>query len=54
MRNEIFARHGYIFKSEEMINYFSEQSWYSPTNNDVISLLTVIERKNIELIKSYE
>jgi len=54
MRNEIFARHGYIFKTAEMKNYFSKQSWYSPMYSDVNSKITDIERKNIELIKKYE
>jgi hypothetical protein len=30
MRNEIFARHGYIFKTDDMRRYFSQQSWYRP------------------------
>lgn len=30
-RNELYARHGYIFKDEELYNYFSKKSWYIPT-----------------------
>ncbi len=54
MRNEIFARHGYIFKTQEMKSYFENQSWYSGQYNDVISMLSAIEMQNIELIKRYE
>lgn len=54
MRNEIFARHGYIFKTAEMIDYFSQQSWYEPIYDNVDELLTVVERKNISFIKKYE
>jgi hypothetical protein len=54
MRNEIFARHGYIFQTDEMRNYFLSQPWYEPTYNNVDHLLTDTERKNISLIKSYE
>jgi len=54
MRNEIFARHGYIFKTPDMISYFKKQSWYQGQYNDVTSMLTIIEKKNIELIKKYE
>ncbi|CAN5383246.1 hypothetical protein BH10BAC5_BH10BAC5_25550 [soil metagenome] len=55
MRNEIFARHGYIFtKNEKMIRYFSSQSWYNPTSYDVNNQLSQIEKSNISLIKSYE
>ena len=54
MRNEIYARHGFIFQNTEMKNYFSTQPWYSPLNNDVNGILSVIEKKNIEFIKRYE
>lgn len=54
MRNEIFARHGYIFKTEEMTAYFSQKSWYTPRYDDVTDLLTSIEKKNVEFIKRYE
>ncbi|WP_415225378.1 YARHG domain-containing protein [Psychromonas sp.] len=27
MRNEIFARHGFIFKSKDLKRYFSQRSW---------------------------
>lgn len=54
MRNEIFARHGYAFKTEEMKNYFKYERWYSPRYDNVDDMLTGIEKKNIELIKRYE
>lgn len=54
MRNEIFARHGYIFQTDDLKEYFTRQSWYSPGYNDVSSFLTDIEKSNIELIKHYE
>jgi|CXWL01.1.fsa_nt_gi rRNA maturation endonuclease Nob1 len=54
MRNEIYARHGFVFQNTEMKNYFSTQPWYSPLYNDVNSMLSVLEKKNIELIKRYE
>ena len=54
MRNEIFARHGYIFQTEAMKTYFRNQSWYSPLYSNVNAMLTGIEHKNIALIKSYE
>lgn len=54
MRNEIFARHGYIFKTPEMKSYFSQQSWYHGQYNDVNSMLSGIEKRNIELIRKYE
>jgi len=54
MRNEIYARYGYIFKSSDMKAYFESQIWYTPKYDDVTSLLTEIEKRNVELIKRYE
>jgi len=54
MRNEIFARHGYIFQTDEMRNYFSNKSWYNPRFYDVNNMLSKIEKENIALIKVYE
>ncbi len=59
MRNEIFARYGYVFKTDEMSNYFNNIGWYRDIqkldyNNDASNLLTDIEKKNIKLIQQYE
>lgn len=54
MRNEIFARYGYIFNSQDLREYFSPQKWYMPKNESVDLYLTEIEKKNIELIKRFE
>ena len=29
--NEIYARHGYIFRSAELVEYYSQCPWYTPT-----------------------
>ena len=54
MRNEIFARYGYKFKTEEMRDYFNKQKWYEPKYDDVKSKLTEVENYNIKMIKQYE
>ncbi len=54
MRNEIFARHGYIFKTAAMKAYFSRQPWYRPGSHDVIDRLSPIELANVETIKAVE
>lgn len=54
MRNEIFARHGYIFTTTDLKNYFQNQSWYTPRYSNVTTMLTNIEQQNIALIKRYE
>lgn len=54
MENEIYARHGLIFKDKDMKSYFSEQKWYTPKNSSVNNLLTGMEKKNLEFIKVYK
>ena len=54
MRNEIFARHGYIFKRDDLYNHFIKKSWYNPRLKDVSHLLSPIEKANIKLIKQFE
>ncbi len=54
MRNEIFARHGYIFKTDAMNRYFSRQPWYRPQSDNVIDRLSPIELANVTTIKAAE
>lgn len=54
MRNEIFARYGYIFKlSWELRDYFNSQPWYVPRYSDVSHLLTPVERANVEFLTKH-
>ncbi|MBI2258009.1 MAG: YARHG domain-containing protein [Flavobacteriia bacterium] len=55
MRNEIYARYGFIFKSGgEMELYFKKQEWYLALYNNVDNFLTEIEKENIKLIQKLE
>jgi hypothetical protein len=54
MRNEICARHGYIFESFFMNEFFKCWYWYKPSLSNVYDNLTELEKKNIELIKKVE
>lgn len=54
MRNAIMAKHGYIFKSQDLAEYFSGFSWYKPLYNDVTSMLSAVEAANVQFIKKYE
>lgn len=54
MRNEILARHGYVFKKEVYQQYFSAQSWYSPNPDFDYSDLNAVEMENVETIKALE
>lgn len=56
-RNEIFARHGRLFSTAQIQEYFDKQSWYSgyiqPSNFDS-SVLNDYERYNVAFISQYE
>ncbi|MBC7863653.1 MAG: YARHG domain-containing protein [Bacteroidia bacterium] len=55
IRNAIYARHGYSFKSKRMRFIFDKfVDWYMPVNTDVRNELTKLEQKNIELLQRYE
>lgn len=55
MRNEVFARHGYIFRQGgEMDKYFRLQPWYKPLYPNVDKYFSDIEKYNISLILSIE
>lgn len=56
IRNEIFARHGYIFTSKDLTAYFSKFDWYEPAikADKIDDKLNQIDQFNIELIKSIE
>ena len=54
MRNEIFARYGYRFKTKDMADYFGIKAWYVPQYDDVTSMLTEIENINVALIQELE
>lgn len=56
-RNEIYARHGRMFKAEDLQNYFNSKPWYAPTIsadsfND--NMLSEVEKYNANFIKDYE
>ncbi len=54
LRNEIFARHGRIFKDAELQKYFASQTWYQPNPDFKDDQLVEIESKNLSAIKSAE
>jgi hypothetical protein len=54
LRNWIFARHGYIFHSEDLQEYFGAKDWYTPISTNVTAELTDVERRNVAFIKRYE
>lgn len=53
-RNEIYARHGFIFESAELTNHFKKQSWYEPNPNFSDSMLSKLEHTNVARIQKFE
>ena len=54
MRNEIYARHGYVFSSADLKAHFSKMSWYKPLNDNSKVHLSQLEQLNVDLIKAWE
>lgn len=54
LRNEIYARHGMIFKEKTLRNYFSSLDWYKPDPKYTDASLSAIERNNAAAILAYE
>jgi len=56
-KNEIYARHGYIFKNEDLNNYFKGQIWYEPSitaENFKDSVFNKNEQVNLKLLSSMD
>jgi len=54
MRQEIYARHGKVFKEPWLQKYFSSFDWYKADPNFTDAALTDVEKKNIATIAAYE
>lgn len=54
MRQEIYARHGKVFKEPWLQKYFSSFDWYKADPNFTEAALTEVEKKNIATIAAYE
>jgi hypothetical protein len=63
MRNEIFARHGRLFKRSDLRQYFENQPWYQPkgtmenfeaANRLAAAEVSSLEKKNVEIIQRFE
>ncbi|MCU4157029.1 YARHG domain-containing protein [Carboxylicivirga sp. A043] len=53
-RNEIFARHGRTFSSQDLKNYFNNQDWYKPTESFKLNNLSQKETLAANTIKNIE
>jgi hypothetical protein len=54
LRNEIYARHGRVFKDKELQKYFEAQLWYRPNPDFKDEMLSETESKNLTIIKEVE
>ena len=56
-KNEIYARHGYIFKNQDLNNYFKGQIWYEPLitpENFKDSVFNKNEQVNLKLLSALD
>ena len=52
-KNEIYARHGYIFKNEDLNNYFRGMIWYTPQYEPGefdVSVFNEVEVHNLDIL----
>lgn len=54
LRNEIYARHGRVFKDKTLQKYFESQSWYKANPEFTDDQLNEIESQNLAKIKEAE
>lgn len=53
--NEIYARHGYIFKSEDLKNYYKQFNWYHesvPASQFTTSMFNSTEHANVDAMQA--
>ena len=54
--NEMYARHGYIFKDPALTDYFVQKSWYTPRTADmeeIYPVMNAVEQANVTLLRTY-
>ncbi len=57
--NEIYAKHGYLFQTQEIQNYFDQKTWYqnlgsySSDANVIVQRFNDIEKQNVEFLNNF-
>lgn len=54
IKNEIYARHGYIFTNRALKKYFENFNWYEPSEEYSPNLLNPTEKANLKTIKKFQ
>ena len=51
LTNDLFARRGYKFKSQDVDSFYQEKSWYKPISDNNKIVYNDIEKQNIKLFQ---
>ncbi len=54
IKNEAFARHGYIFVNEQWQNFFEQFTWYEKDSSFTEDKFSKLERQNLDTIILYQ
>src|SRR4051812_30548066 len=54
LRGVVFGKHGRVFKERPIQDYLEKQTWYKPSSSYTNSMLTPVERANLDLIRLAE
>lgn len=54
LRNEIFARHGYVFSNKEYQEYFERFDWYKAASDNSSVKLSDTETANVNILRDEE
>lgn len=52
--NEIYARNGYVFKTQSIKQYYESKPWYSADSNFELENLNTYEKYNIALLEEFD
>ena len=50
LKNEIYARHGRVFKTKWLQSYYASLSWYKPNLKYSDAMLSSAEKKNLKML----
>ena len=59
MVNEMYARHGYVFKDQALNDYFNQYAWYrnnpvrNPQMDSIYPQMSAIEKQNVDYLKTF-
>lgn len=54
LRNSIFAKYGYTFKSHDLKEHFYRFTWYKPNDNFSENIFSEIDENNIQKVLDFE